>query len=184
MTTLFVFCCALIATTSFAGVHQGFHLRASSAQRINVRYVSDTTMLVGPAMREHQSADGLHRQIIASADIIVPSESGFVVESQASTVWQGALQMPPLVHQQLREQRFPAIQNSAIEVKYLGVSADRHIARLSVVVAEQRGASPMIMYKQHEVSIGLKGQAVGGRPTPMMLSVLNPGAPYWIPRIF
>lgn len=182
MTTLFVFCCALIATTSFAGVHQGFHLRASSAQRVDIRYTSDTTMLIGPAMREHQSADGLHRQIIASADIVVPSESGFVIESQASTPWQGSLQLPARAPQHMREQCLPAIQNSIVAIRYLGVSGDRHIARLSVVVAEQRGAGPMIMYKQHEVSIGLKGKALQGRPTPTMLSVLNPGAPYWIPR--
>lgn len=181
MTTFLVLCCALAATTSFAGVNQGFHVSVNTAQRLVVTYNADTTQLSGPSLREHRTPDGSHRQIIASADIIVPSEQGFMLEAASQTQSSTPVELAALEQHRYTEQLYPSVQREPAMLRYLGVSGDRHIARLSLVIAEQRGASPVTLYKQHTVTVVLKGAPSIGRATPTMLSVLNPQAPFWIP---
>ena len=176
-----VLCLVLAASTLVAGVHRGFHVTVNSAKSITFTYESDATQLLGPGLREHRSSDGSHRQIIASADIIVPSQTGYQLRAASSNAPQTmALSLPAILDAALREQAYPSTQQNTIEVRYLGVSGDRHIARISLVVAEQRGTSPLMVYTNHTATIDFVGAVQAGRPTSTMLSVLNPKAPWWI----
>jgi len=182
MAKIIVLCIALAATTLFARVPHGFTVTANTATQLRVTYISDATQLLGPSLREHRSADGALRQIIASADVIVSGEHGFEVVGHTSNIGQTQLQLPAMLKQDVREQRYPDVLGQRAVLRYVGVSGDRHIARLSLVIAEQNGAGPLTWYARHTVDVRLSGVPQKGRMTPTMLSVLNPNAPWWIGR--
>lgn len=180
MARLLVVSMLLAATTLFAGIDTGFRIVRSSATQLRIEYYADPTMLHGPALREHRSADGAIRQIIASADIIVPGEQGFELANIASTLSDSIIEPFLHSHGPSAEYVFPAPQQRAVEIGYQGVAGDRHVARLSVVVAEQSKNGTLQWYKNHACTVKLSGVERSGRAAPTMLSVLNPQAPYWI----
>jgi hypothetical protein len=139
MAKIIVLCIALAATTLFARVPHGFTVTANTATQLRVTYISDATQLLGPSLREHRSADGALRQIIASADVIVSGEHGFEVVGHTSNIGQTQLQLPAMLQQDVREQRYPDVLAQRAVLRYVGVSGDRHVARLSLVIAEQNG---------------------------------------------
>lgn len=180
MVKIIVLSIALVATTLVARVPHGFTVTKNTATQLQVVYSSDSTSLLGPSLREHRSADGSRRQIVASADLIVSGEYGFEVVGHASSVGKTQLQFPELQKVNGREQPYPDVLSQRAVLRYLGVSGDRHIARLSFVIAEQQGAGPLTWYARHAADVRLSGAPQQRGRTSTMLSVLNPNAPWWI----
>lgn len=137
--------------------------------------------------RLHVSNDGRWRQWIVKADVIVPGPLGFS-HSGDTLVYRpvaGDMAMCGASEQDLllRSTMVPP-QASPLELRYSGVARGRHLATLSIVVAQQREAEPLeilvhasTFIAMDPVSATLGPARVGPTPT-----VINPSAPWWAQR--
>lgn len=170
----------LTAHTAFAGLLNGFSVTKNTSSILEVSFTADSMHLHGPGLREHRSADGSTRQIIASADVIVPGEQQFQLESVSRSEGTSHARFNDVVFQHGEQQQYPLALSAGVALSYLGVSGDRHIARLSFVVAEQKNGQPLTFYAACSAVIRFNAQAQSGNPPTTMVSVLNPKAPWWI----
>lgn len=186
----------VVPTTMEARVPKGFTVRERSNKTLSFSYVPlirrwDTVaasdgrtvrpVIDGAQMRA--SADGSFVQWTVSADIIVPGPSGFRLDRNDVRTFTLGSSLPFTVQQRDGDAfiRAPRPLTERVVVSYDGIAGDRHMARVTIVVASRENGRTTIT-QNADVQLTFTGIAQGTASGPSTLDVLNPQAPWQIAR--
>ncbi len=142
---------------------------------------SDGTVLrpASPLSRMMTSAGKIF--YVLSYDIIVPGPDGFEMQQADFTTRNTAAAIERL--EKIRPQTPQALCDQRICLRYDGIASDRHVARLSIVIAEQNAEGFSIMTSS-TIRITFRaptaGQGTASSPASAAVRALNPSAPWHV----
>ncbi|MBK7031878.1 MAG: hypothetical protein IPH49_01085 [Ignavibacteria bacterium] len=171
----------VVPTTMEARVPKGFTVRERSAKALSFSYVPvirrwDTVtasdgrtvrpVIEGAQMRV--SADGSFVQWTVSADIIVPGPSGFRLDRNDVRTFTLGSSLPFTVQQRDGDAfiRAPRPLTERVVVFYDGIAGDRHVARVTIVVASRENGRTTIT-QNAEVQLTFTGNVQGTASVPL-----------------
>lgn len=147
---------------------------------------SVATDVFGKELQRVQSADGKHVQYIQSCNVIVPSKTGFEIEfekvSRTTFTSNQTLAAPVAIPSDvLAMEALPQPLTDPLQITYSGVSTNRYVAVVKVVVAEYKNAVWQQMQSARVKvvfnTIGLDIATTTERAADR-LDVINPTAPW------
>ncbi len=180
------------STSSFARLPKGIAVQEQTSKVLSFTYVpkilrwdtvntfnSATIRPVIDGAQIRASSDGSIVQWIVTVDCIVPSPLGFRVDRSDFRTLTLASSLPFTVEHLADRMRaqMPSPLSQRVTVTYDGIAGDRHIARISIVVASRENGRTTIT-RSADVRLTFAGGIASAGRAPSALGVINPLAPW------
>ncbi len=186
--------------SSFARIPNGVQVRERTPIAVAFRYVpvvrswdtvltSSGTRAIAPSIdgaTVRISSTGTSVQWVVDLDLIVPSPNAFQVDR--ASVAQTDLKGAPPFEVQFRDPMLWRTSEPLLDgqwsIRYLGIAGDRHLARISIVVASRSSNGVTTLTTSADVRVLLHGGGqMSSSARPSQLDVLNPRAPWTVPSL-